>query len=84
MSRGRSRSGLPVASKPMCDPGGDVRGEVRNAHLGQDQKAGVSDHEIEVGLSCLSLPADVRVSWPQLHAGTAKPSAPRVGAGFIT
>lgn len=35
-------SGLPVRSKPAGDPGKDVRGEVRNADLGQDQKAGVS------------------------------------------
>jgi len=66
-------SGLLVSSKPTGDPGKDVRGEVRNADLGPDQKAGVSDHELKVGLSCLGVPADVGVSWRTAPRGCCEP-----------
>jgi len=68
---------LPVRSEPAGDPGRDGGCEARDAHLRQDQEAGVADHEMKVGF-CVGASQLMRASrGAQLHADAAKPSAPR-------
>ena len=67
----------PVVGQASFDLGEEVRGEVGDAYPGQDQEAGVVDHEGQVALPGFGGPADEAVAGRGLPGGGAEPNRAR-------
>jgi len=74
---------LPVGAQAGGDGAEEVGGEVRDAHPGGDQEAGVADDELKAGLAGLCAPADpvVAVFERPGGSGEADRGDGRLGAG---
>jgi len=65
----------PVRTDPPGDSSQDMAGQVRHPDPGQDQKPHVVGQEVEVYLSCISIPADKVISGGTLPGRRAKEKA---------
>ncbi len=73
----------PVLPETSHDPAQEMAGQMRHTHPGQDEKAGIVGHEVEVGGSGVRLPADKGVARSGFPGGGTEEEAGQILPGAI-